>query len=126
MQDVGRDLSRCRAPGCLLFNLSGPASRRRGIFLLMATWCRRPEASPRGRSWEAAISNAVRVVTAQMQKQIDHGSCSRMIDADDRIDALLAIADHLEASAKCPVRFARIASQLDKNGEFEAVSYRWN
>ena len=45
---------------------------------------------------EAAVADAIRVVTAKMQKRIDSGKQARMIDADDLIDVLLAIADHLD------------------------------
>lgn len=42
------------------------------------------------------IADAIRNVTARMQTAIDEGHQSRMIDADDLIDILLAIADELD------------------------------
>ena len=39
------------------------------------------------------IADAIRTVTASMQQAIDEGYRSRMIDADDLIEVLLAIAD---------------------------------
>lgn len=43
------------------------------------------------------IIDAIRDVTASVQKAIDEGYRSRRIDADDLVEVLLAIADHLEA-----------------------------
>lgn len=42
------------------------------------------------------IADAIRTVTASMQQAIDEGYRSRMIDADDLIEVLLAIADQLD------------------------------
>ena len=42
------------------------------------------------------VADAIRTVTAQMQKALDTGRRSRHIDADDLIEALLAIADELD------------------------------
>jgi DNA-directed RNA polymerase subunit RPC12/RpoP len=42
------------------------------------------------------IADAIRKVTSQMQRAIDDGHRSRMIDADDLAEALLAIADELD------------------------------
>ncbi len=42
------------------------------------------------------VADAIRTVTAKMQKAIDAGYASRGIDADDLIEALLAIADELD------------------------------
>ncbi|MFV0442544.1 MAG: hypothetical protein ACK5Q5_03130 [Planctomycetaceae bacterium] len=42
------------------------------------------------------IADAIRTVTASMQQAIDEGYRSRMIDADDLIEVLLAIADELD------------------------------
>ena len=43
-----------------------------------------------------AIATALRNVTAKMQEAIDTGHRSRMIDADDLIEVLLAVADELD------------------------------
>jgi len=42
------------------------------------------------------IANAIREVTAAMQKAIDGGERSSRIDANDLIDILLAIADEID------------------------------
>ena len=42
------------------------------------------------------IADAIRKVTAQVQRAIDDGYRSRMIDADDVVEVLLAIADELD------------------------------
>jgi hypothetical protein len=46
------------------------------------------------------IADAIRDVTASVQKAIADGYRSRMIDADDLVEVLLAIADRLDS----PVR----------------------
>lgn len=43
------------------------------------------------------IVDAIQHVTARVQDAIDAGERSRMIDADDLVEVLLAIADRLEA-----------------------------
>ena len=43
------------------------------------------------------IVDAIREVTACVQNAIETGKRSRMIDADDLVEVLLAIADRLEA-----------------------------
>lgn len=45
---------------------------------------------------EFRIADAIREVTVAMQKAIAEGHRSRMIDADDLVEVLLAIADHLD------------------------------
>ena len=42
------------------------------------------------------LADAIRDVTASMQRAIDEGFRSRHIDADDLIEVLLAIADKLD------------------------------
>lgn len=42
------------------------------------------------------MADAIRKVTASMQRAIDDGYRSRMIDADDLVEVLLAIADELD------------------------------
>ena len=42
------------------------------------------------------LADAIRKVTAKMQRAIDQGRRSRMIDADDLVEVLLAIADELD------------------------------
>ncbi|MFQ5732127.1 MAG: hypothetical protein ACE5KM_09235 [Planctomycetaceae bacterium] len=45
------------------------------------------------------LIDAIRHVTAKVQRAINDGHRSRMIDADDLVEVLLAIADELEAPA---------------------------
>ena len=42
------------------------------------------------------VADAIRTVTSKMQTAIDAGHASRVIHADDLIEALLAIADELD------------------------------
>jgi hypothetical protein len=42
------------------------------------------------------LADAIRKVTAKMQRAIDQGRRSRAIDADDLVEVLLAIADELD------------------------------
>ena len=42
------------------------------------------------------IADAIRKVTVRMQQALDEGRRSRMLDAQDLIDILLAIADELD------------------------------
>lgn len=46
---------------------------------------------------EFKVADAIREVTAAMQKAIADGYRSRMIDADDLIEVLLSIADRLDS-----------------------------
>ncbi len=48
------------------------------------------------------IVDAIREVTACVQNAIETGKRSRMIDADDLVEVLLAIADRLEAEDAKP------------------------
>ena len=45
---------------------------------------------------ELKVADAIREVTVAMQKAIADGYRSRMIDADDLVEVLLAIADRLD------------------------------
>ena len=45
---------------------------------------------------ELMIADAIREVTVAVQKAISDGYRSRMIDADDLVEVLLAIADRLD------------------------------
>lgn len=42
------------------------------------------------------VAAAIRTVTAKLQTELDRGRRSRRIDADDLLEALLAIADALD------------------------------
>ena len=48
------------------------------------------------RSPNQPVADAIREVAASVQKAVAEGYRSRMIDADDLIEALLAIADRLD------------------------------
>lgn len=48
------------------------------------------------------LADAIREVTAAVQKSIDDGHRSRMIDADDLVEVLLAIADRLDPLVREP------------------------
>lgn len=45
---------------------------------------------------EQAIADAIRHVTVAVQRAIDEGHRSRMIDAEDLVEVLLAVADQLD------------------------------
>jgi hypothetical protein len=45
---------------------------------------------------ELKMADAIRKVTASMQRAIDDGFRSRVIDADDLIEVLLAIAEEID------------------------------
>ncbi|HHK41981.1 MAG TPA: hypothetical protein ENJ50_06135 [Planctomycetaceae bacterium] len=45
---------------------------------------------------ELKMADAIREVTIAMQKAIDDGYRSRMLDADDLVEVLLSIADRLD------------------------------
>jgi hypothetical protein len=49
-----------------------------------------------------AIADAIRNVTAKVQRAIDDGFRSRAIDADDLVEVLLAIADKLAPLQETP------------------------
>ncbi|MDZ4779847.1 MAG: hypothetical protein SGJ19_06320 [Planctomycetia bacterium] len=58
------------------------------------------------------LADAIRLVTAKVQREIDQGRRSRSIDADDLVEVLLAIADQLdpffpESESKKPQRRGR-------------------
>jgi hypothetical protein len=42
------------------------------------------------------FADAIRLVTAKVQREIDQGRRSRSIDAEDLVEVLLAIADQLD------------------------------
>ena len=45
---------------------------------------------------QTEVADAIRDVTTAMQTALDEGQCSIRIDAWDLVEALLAIADHLD------------------------------
>jgi hypothetical protein len=45
---------------------------------------------------EQTIADAIRHVTVAVQRAIEEGHRSRMIDADDLVEVLLAVADQLD------------------------------
>ena len=54
------------------------------------------------KTMKTVVADAIRSVTAKMQNAIRTGHASRMIDADDLIEALLAIADELDPQFDSP------------------------
>ena len=48
------------------------------------------------------VADAIRNVTAAVQRAIDEGYRSRVIDADDLVEVLLAIADALDPPSRTP------------------------
>lgn len=68
------------------------------------------------------LADAIREVTAAVQKAIDDGHRSRMIDADDLVEVLLSIADRLDP----PVREqSRVAFPCVNCGESDADRLVW-
>ena len=50
------------------------------------------------------VADALRKVTAKVQRTIDDGHRSRHIDADDLVEVLLAVADELDPPRPRPKR----------------------
>jgi hypothetical protein len=48
------------------------------------------------------VADAIRTVTVRVQQAIEDGHRSRVIDADDLVEVLLAIADELDAPVAEP------------------------
>ena len=68
------------------------------------------------------LADAIREVTVAMQKAIDDGHRSRMIDADDLVEVLLSIADRLDP----PIREPNCVAFLCANcGETDADRLIW-
>jgi predicted RNA-binding Zn-ribbon protein involved in translation (DUF1610 family) len=68
------------------------------------------------------LADAIREVTIAMQKAIDDGHRSRMIDADDLVEVLLSIADRLDP----PIREQnRVAFPCVNCGESDADRLEW-
>jgi len=65
----------------------------------------------------AKLADAIRQVTARVQKEIESGNRSRMIDADDLVEILLSIADRLDPPFKTNV--------CPKCGEFDREKLAW-
>lgn len=57
------------------------------------------------------VSDAIRAVTARMQRAIDMGEHPNAIDADDLIEALLAVADELDPPVHGAAKGARRRQQ---------------
>jgi hypothetical protein len=78
---------------------------------------------------ELKIADAIREVTAAVQKAIGEGYRSRAIDADDLVEVLLAIADRLDpqvaelvaAGDACPKCGERDADKLVWDADTETV-----
>jgi len=72
------------------------------------------------------LADAIRDVTASVQKSIDEGYRSRSIDADDLVEVLLAIADRLDPPIEPPEQ-NRVAPGLacPECGESDADRLIW-
>jgi hypothetical protein len=69
------------------------------------------------------ITDAIRNVTARVQRAIDDGHRSRAIDADDLVEVLLAIADELDPPL---VELVDAASACANCGERRADRLVWD
>ena len=72
---------------------------------------------------ELKIADAIREVTIAMQKAIADGYRSRMIDADDLVEVLLAIADRLDPPVPDPAN--QVATPCPDCGEVNADRLIW-
>ena len=68
------------------------------------------------------IADAIREVTACVQKAVDDGSRSRQIDADDLVEVLLSIADRLDPPL---ANLVEIDDACPKCGERNADRLEW-
>ncbi len=69
------------------------------------------------------LADAIREVTIAMQKAIDDGHRSRLIDADDLVEVLLSIADRLDPPT--PVSTNEVAFPCRNCGEADADRLIW-
>jgi hypothetical protein len=46
------------------------------------------------------VADAIRTVTAKVQRAVETGRRSRVIDADDLVEVLLAVADELDPQTR--------------------------
>jgi hypothetical protein len=69
------------------------------------------------------LADAIREVTIAMQKAIDDGHRSRMIDADDLVEILLSIADRLDPPV--PETTNRVAFPCANCGEADSDRLLW-
>lgn len=69
------------------------------------------------------LADAIREVTAAVQKSIDDGHRSRMIDADDLVEVLLSIADRLDPPV--PETTNHVAFPCENCGEADADRLVW-
>ncbi len=68
------------------------------------------------------LADAIREVTIAVQKAIDDGHRSRVLDADDLVEVLLAITDRLDP----PLRETnRVAFPCENCGEVDADLLVW-
>jgi predicted RNA-binding Zn-ribbon protein involved in translation (DUF1610 family) len=68
------------------------------------------------------LADSIRAVTAAVQKAIDDGHRSRIIEADDLVEVLLSIADRLDP----PIREQnRVAFPCVNCGESDADRLEW-
>ncbi|RLS59560.1 MAG: hypothetical protein DWH91_00125 [Planctomycetota bacterium] len=68
------------------------------------------------------LADAIREVTAAVQKALDDGHRSRKIDADDLVEVLLSIADRLDPPVREP---NHVQFPCPKCGEVDADRLVW-
>lgn len=71
-------------------------------------------------------SDAIRTVTAKVQATIEDGYRSRMIDADDLVEVLLAIADEIDRSAAESELLTAARALLDAREDQMITSAEWD
>lgn len=72
------------------------------------------------------IADAIRTVTARVQAAIEDGYRSRMIDADDMVEVLLAIADEIDQNAAESELLAAARALLEAREDQILTSAEWD
>ena len=72
------------------------------------------------------IADAIRTVTAKVQAAIEDGYRSRMIDADDMVEILLAVADELDRTAAESELLAAARALLEAREDQMVTSAEWD
>jgi hypothetical protein len=71
-------------------------------------------------------ADAIRTVTAKLQAAIEDGYRSRMIDADDLVEILLAVADELDRTAAESELLAAARALLEAREDQMLTSVEWD
>lgn len=72
------------------------------------------------------VADAIRTVTAKVQAAIEDGYRSRVVDADDVVEILLAIADELERTAAESELLAAARALLEAREDQMLTSAEWD